>query len=290
MRQLLTLTKDSLLNAFRTKKAIIFLVLYLGTFGAITFGFIKVQEHLNQEIERQIERVLEEQGVPTIGRTVASSMGREMAEGFAREMLRTQNNEVINFLLDIPFLNLALFGVTIFGTPLLILILKYDLVAQENYEGTMRFLLFRTSRTKIILAKFISSIIEIAVLTFIALVVALIWANFKLESFDFAQSLRVGVRFWAIAQVFLSAFVAFALLISVIFKKPFVALTMCFIGMLILILLPIWTNSVSPLDIYYLRGLFYGPSFELMFSLFSYGLFSLGILTIANYIFNKKNL
>lgn len=288
MRNLFILTQDNFLNSFRTKRALIFLVLYLGVFGLVTFGFIKATQEIEKQVQAEIARNLEAQGITGVSQHLATGMTTKMAEEFARDFLKTKNDETINFLLETPFLNIMLFLVTLFGTPLLILILKYDTLTQEIYDGTLRFILFRTSRKNIFFAKFLSGVLEFAVLTLIAFILAYLWTGFGFHKW---MDMKIGIKFWFMSQLFLSVFVAFYLCISVIFKKPFYSLLTACIASLLLILTPLKIAYLSPFDSNYLRGFFYPySSFEFQLMIFGY----LGLITIflsaGFYIFKKKAL
>ncbi len=275
MRALYLLSKDNFLNAFRSKKAVIFLLLYVIVFGLIMYGFSHVQQEINNQFRSQ--------GI--------SSAQQDFMIQFAKNFLQAENqNQVMHFLLTVPFFNIALFLVTIFGTPLLILIVKYDILAQEISDKTFRFLLFRTTKWKIYIAKFISSVLEFAVITFIAFLIAVLWAKSSISDFDWERSLSAGLYFWIISQVFLAVFMAFNMLISVMVKKPFQALLLSCLGLFTFTILPVWFDYLSPFNMVYLNGLFYGFSRELFLSLASYFIFIFLFLGLGFVIFNRKNL
>lgn len=287
MANFFVLLQDHLINSLRTKKALIFLCLYLGVFGLIAYGLFQAQNFINKELDAQ--------GI--------SESQREAVLNFSRRAVNQldfgQQEELINFLINIPFLNIMLFAVTIFGTPFLILILNYDKISQEIYDGTLRYLLFRTSRLEIFLAKFLSGVIETAVITFTALFLALLWGSTQIEKFDFVKSFFHGVRFWFIAQVFLAIFVAFSLLFSSLFKKPFHALLTSFIGFCVMGLIPLFAELhtlpsearfLSPFENFYMQGMLFDFSPQLYQSLGFFGLFTAIFLGIGYAIFYRKDL
>ncbi len=276
MNNFIVLVKDHLVNSFKSKKGIVFLLLYLAVFLLIAYLFFKLQNNINAEFERQ--KVEPSQRV---------FIGMFVQGAFTQLSTDQQFND---FILHIPFINIALFMVAILGTPLLILILTYDKIAQEVYDGTLRYLLFRTSRFQIYFAKFLSSAIEVAVTTFVALFIALLWGSFEIRFFDISQSMWLGLRFWLIAQPFLWVFIAFSLIFSSIFRKPFHALLTSFLVFFGLVLLPFWVHFVSPFDSYFMQGLYYPLSFELIRTLLFYTLFTIVFLGIGFSIFQKKDL
>lgn len=270
----LILFKDQISTSWRSKKAILFLVLYMSVFLLLALGIITIQTKIFEQFR--------EQGI--------AQTQQDIALTFGRRALRSQNNDIIDFLIDVPFINIALFLVTIFGTPLLLLLLNYDKIAQEVYDGSFRYILFRTSRRSIYLSKFLGSIVECAIITFIALMTALLWAKWQISDLDLSKSFLYGLRFWTIGQVFLWVFIAFSLMFSTFFQKAFSALLVTASALFILFILPFWIGYISPYDLNYLSGLFFPTSPELFQSLITYLIFTLIFLSGGYFWFSRKDL
>jgi len=276
MNKFLVLVWDNLKNSLRTKRALIFLALYLVVFGLITYAFFQIQN--------EIEKQLAEQDI--------SGFQREFMTNFAQNAIvnGANNNAVVQFLFKVPPLNIVLFLVSLVGTPILLFILNYDKVSQEIYDGTIRYLLFRASRWQIFFAKFVSSLIECAGITLIALFMGVSWASVKFQSVDFALSLQYGLRYWFIAQFFLLVFVAYSLMTSAIFKKPFTSLVVSFVGWIVMIVVPFFVSYIPPYDPKFFEGLFFHNSLELIFSLMIYLLFTAVFLAGGYQIFKRNDL
>lgn len=276
MNTFAVLVWDNLKNSFRTKKALIFLVLYLLVFGLITYGFFRIQE--------DIERQMMEQGI--------SELQRHFLNSFARTFITQQadNSAIASFLFSVPAINIVLFFVSLIGTPLLLFILNYDKVSQEVYDGTIRYVLFRASRFQIFFAKFLSGLIECALITLVALVLGILWGSIKFKSVDFGTSISFGLRYWVIAQFFLIAFIALSLMTSSIFKKPFISLIVAFISYVAMPIIPLFLSYVSPYDRAYFEGLFFPLSAELIFSIGIYLAYAAVFLITGFLIFKRKDL
>ncbi len=275
MKHICILIYDNLKHSITNKKSLIFLVLYLGVFFLIASFFLKIQKEIYDQMAIQ---------------GISDTMQRGMTQ-FVTNILRTQNNELLDYLINTPFINFIIFLVTIFGTPILIVIIKYDIFAQDIYDGSIRFLLFRTTRFKIFISKLISSIIEISIITFIAFISIIVWAKIQINGFDILKSIYSGTNLWVISQVFLTIFISLCCLTSIIVKKPFSSLLVACIIILGFLILPIWFDWVSPFNVYYLRGIFYSPgSKKFVFSVFSYLVFTLGFLVSSFVVFNNKDL
>lgn len=267
---------DNLKTSIRTKKAIIFLVLYLFVFGLIMYAFF----HLVQDINEQIEK----QGISELQQGFISSFARGVL------MNNSENDAIIEFLFTIPVINIILFFVSLIGTPLLLFILNYDKVSQEIYDGTIRYLLFRASRFQIFFAKFVSGLLECSLITFVAMVLGVLWGSMRFESVHFAASIVFGLRYWLIAQFFLTIFIALTLMASSIFKKPFTSLIVAFTSYIALAILPFFVGYISPYDKLYFEGLFMPTSGSLFFSIGIYMVFTAIFLTFGYQLFKRKDL
>ncbi|MFH1037577.1 MAG: ABC transporter permease subunit [PVC group bacterium] len=275
MRKLLILILDGLLGSFRSKKAILSLILYLGIFFTFCYGFIKVEEKIIRELENQ--------GINETSRKVVSA-------AVTRILREKDDTRIVDFLLTVPYFNTAVFILSIFCTPLLILLLRYDVPAREICDGTLRFLTFRVSRPVFLLARFLGGAIEFALITLAAHCAAIFWVKARIPLFPAGESFRAGLSFWLRLQFFFSVFIALALLVSVTVRKPVHSLLLAVLAVLALFLLPIWTDYLSPFDIKYIGGLFSGPAFPLYRTLGAYLGFAALFFGAAALLFQRKNL
>lgn len=276
MKIICILIWDNLKNSLRTKKAIIFLALYLLVFWLILSLFFSFHASWDEQINRQ--------GISSFQKTLMSTFVTDTFEN------ASENSPMLQFMMNVPPVNVVLFIVSLIGTPLLLFIMNYDKISQEVYDGTIRYLLFRVSRLKIFLAKFLSSLIECSTITLLALVLGVALASARFESVHFIVSMSYGIRYWFISLFFLMVFLAFSLMTSAIFKKPFTSLIVCFVFYAFMPFLPTLVPYISPFDGAYFNGLFFNNSFRLLFSLLIY-LFFTGILFgTGYYIFKKEDL
>lgn len=239
MSQFLVLIGDNLKNALKSKKAIVFLALYLILFSLLVYAI--------KEVQRQFFTQLAMQGNPEV-----TPMFFEVMKGF----LRLNSDEFIKALFSLPVYSLQLFSVTLFGTPILLLLVHYDKIAQEISDGTYRYLLFRTSRAKIYWSKFASVAIEITIVTFLATLFAIVYGHFSLNFFQTEEVIRASLRFWLAGLPFLFSFSALVLMFSAMVKRPFSALLLSAATIICAALVMIWTPEVSPFYLEYWKGFF----------------------------------
>ncbi|MDP8237320.1 MAG: ABC transporter permease subunit [Candidatus Erginobacter occultus] len=275
MRKLLILIGDGLAGSFRSRRAILFLFLYLGIFFVFCYGFIRVEARIVGELEGQ--------GVNEPARTAVA--------GMAERVLRDRDETgIVDFLLTMPFFNTALFVLSIFATPGLILLLRYDIPAREIEDGTPRFFTFRVSRSVFLSARFLGGIAEFALITLVAHCAAIGWAAAVITGFPAGESFRAGLQFWLRLQLFFAVFIALSLLVSTAVRKPFLSLLLAAAAVLVLLIIPAWTDYLSPFDINYVGGLFAPSSLPLYRSLGACAGFSLLFFSGAVLIFRRKNL
>jgi len=259
----------------KSKKLVIFLIFYLAIFFLIFYAFLKIQTEINSQMENF--------GIDNNKRRFLEPMVRTFLQNSTK-------SKVMDFLLDISISNFVIFMITIFGTPLLIMIAKYDAFSQEIYDKTIRFLLFRVSRANIFFAKFISAVLEFAIITFFSFVVAIIWSKLALDDFDFWENFKTGIYFWLVSQFFLSFFIAFFLGISSLTTKPFYSLFISCFVLLFFAMTTIWFDYLSPFNSFYSSGFFCGMSMELIKSIIFYSAATSIFLIIFFILFKKRNL
>lgn len=275
MSKTFILLKDNFIQSFRSKKTVLFLIIYMAVFFLIANAIITFIPGITATIQ------------------IMGSVSQEanFAEDFVGSMFQgSMDASVLSYLFSIPLINIALFIVSIFGTPILILLTKYDLLALESYDHTFRFLLFRTSRFKIYLSRFLSAFLEIFAITFLALIFALIWSAIRVPDFSFSKSLSAGLYFLIVSQFLFAVIIAITMLMSTIVKKPLTALLFTFLALIVLLAVTNLVNYVSPFDSFYIRGLIAGFSLELLKSIISYILFTALFLAAGFIIFKRKNL
>ena len=244
MKHFLALFTDSFLGDLRSKRLIVFLILYLGVFGLLMYLFLQIQTTVSQEIV--------EQGI--------SPMEQDFIRFFLIGIIRGGAGDagmtVVRFVENTPFLNVALLVVATYGTPILLGILNYDKISQEIYDGSIRFKLYRTKRSTFYLAKFFSSFAISLVATGIALLATLAWAQLSIPQFNGGEALTVGLRLWVMSNLFLMVFLALFIAFSSWFTKSFTALSVCIVAYITLLLLPFWVPWISPYDSRYMLPMF----------------------------------
>lgn len=269
------LLREFTISSLKTRKAIIFLVLYLAVFGLVMFAFFKGMEQVTIQFSAQ--------GISQFQQQFAYALASSVIRGSA------ETSPIVAYLAGLHPVVIFQYFVMLIGTPIFILLVGYDKIAQEVYDGTIRYITFRTSRLTYYLAKFCSGLLENALVTLIATVAICTWATFWLPGFTLEMSLPAIIRLWLIAQIFLLVPTAGVLMVSGIFRKPFAALVASFSLAIAILISNIWIPYLSPLDGIVFSGLFFDLSPELLGSLAVYFCMSVGYLLIGFFFFSRKD-
>lgn len=273
MHPFFILITDNLKSALKSKKAIVFLALYLILFSLVVYAIKEFQREFFQQLALQQNPNL----TPLFFEAI-------------KQFLRLNNDAFINALFSIPPYSLQLFAVTLFATPVLLLLVHYDKLAQEASDGTFRYLLFRTGRAQIYWAKFASIVIEIALVTFLATIFAVLYGHFSLPFFQTKEVLKASFHFWWVGLPFLISFSSLVLLFSAMVKRPFSALLLSALAVIGAALIMIWWPQLSPFYLEYWKG-FFLPGTSLMFkSILIYLGFTSLFSSLGFWVFKKKDL
>ncbi|MED5049254.1 ABC transporter permease subunit [Bacillus siamensis] len=123
--------------------------------------------------------------------------------------------------------------ILIFG-PLFVITLSHDSINRESHGRTLRFLLPKISRNKIILGK----VSGITLFWILCLTIAIILVSFVSKVFYFKELIE--------SIIFLSYFISFSLFLSVLIRKPSMSM---FMGILLSLAIPIvgiWGITNNP--------------------------------------------
>ncbi|MBJ8055859.1 ABC transporter permease [Bacillus cereus] len=125
--------------------------------------------------------------------------------------------------LDNAYVGGLLFLILLFG-PLFVTTLSHDLINRESYNRTIRFLVTKISRDKIILGKFLG----VLLFWFVCLFLSLFMLVFIANQFYFKELIE--------SLIFMSYFISLSLFLSVVITKPSITI---FTSILISIAFPI---------------------------------------------------
>jgi len=162
------------------------------------------------------------------------------------------------FLRAAPVWSVSVFVASLFTLPWLVLILRHDIPAREMEAGTLRFLTWRTRRSRILFALYLSGAIEIALVVLAGYLLGWILAAAELPGkFASGRMLLFSLEAWARQLPFLGALTACSLFFSVLAGRPRRALLANILALVLLVVLLRWRGA-SPFSLFhpdYLSGL-----------------------------------
>lgn len=275
MNAFFILLKDNLLHTLKSRKTLIFLGLYVAVFGLIV--------HAINEAQRELFQRLAEQGG-------MNQMLYIQGYNFLFDLLEIESNAIVQKMATIPFYSIQLFAILLLGTPLLILMIYYDKLAQETSEGTFRYFLFRVSRARLYWAKFASMIIEVALLTLLATLLAILYGHFSLNFFQTSEILKWSLTYWLAGLTPLLTFASMVFMFSTLVKQPFFALLLSVVTLVGAAMMLGWIPELSPFYLDYWKGFFLPGTDFMLKSILIYLIFMTTCALVGFFIFKKRDL
>ena len=230
-RSAMTVAGHELIDSIKSRRAIILLVLYFAGSIAGTLIFIKVLHGV------------EDQVVKAMGLDPAKNAGGVTATLWESSAFReiivhlTGNREVAEELLRIPPLALFYGWLSFSFAPLLVILTAAPRIAEEVWSGSVRFVLFRTSRGAWCLGKFVGQACQLFLALLLSAVGAWIVGFLRTDHFAAIPSAFYMLSFALKAWVFALAFLGLATGISQFFSSPNTASAISFIALIVLSIL-----------------------------------------------------
>jgi len=187
--QFFTIAGYELIDAFRSKRAIILLILYLmGSIGA-SLVFINVLH----KIERQ---TVEAMGLTPSDEPGATTRTLWKSKHFEKMMIGlVGDKELAQRLLSIPPVSLFYSWLALTFTPLLVMLMASSRIAEDVSTASVRFVLFRTSRSTWCLGKFAGQSLMLAVALLLSGLGT--WGH-RMDSNEIFRSRPSGLAHWAL--------------------------------------------------------------------------------------------
>ena len=217
LRQFSVITRHEIVDAFRSRRAVTLLLLYI--LGSIAACNIFV--HMLHSIETELVQAMgltpyEEAGGVT--RTLWKSENfRRMLTGLIGD------RDLASELLSIPPLAIFFGWVSLTFTPLLVILVSSPRIAEEVGTASVRFVLFRTTRGTWVCGKFAGQALLLFFALLLSTAAAWVVGLIRMPSFNvldsFAAILAYGLKAW----IYSLAFLGLALAVSQFSRSPVMA-------------------------------------------------------------------
>lgn len=230
LTQFITVAAYELVDAIRSWRAIVLLVLYLlGSVVSCVF-FIKVLHKVEVDL------------VESMGLTASSEPGRTTrvlweSKDFRKIVTRlVGNRELAEQLLSVPPIVLFYSWLSLTFAPLLVMMLASSRIAEEVYTSSIRYVLFRTERSTWILGKLTGQAIMLAVALLLSGAGACLTAWIRMPGFSPLEGLVPLLVFSSKAWIYCFSYLGLAFCVSQWCRSPVMATA---IGLLLMIVVSI---------------------------------------------------
>lgn len=227
-RSAMTVANHELTDSIRSRRAIVLMILYFAGSIAGTLIFVKILHGI------------EDQVVKAMGLDPARNAGGVTATLWESSAFKeivihlTGNREVAEEILRIPPIALYYGWLSFTFAPLLVILTAAPRIAEEVWSGSVRFVLFRTSRGAWTLGKFIGQACQLFLALLLSAAGAWLVGYLRTDHFPAIPSALAMLSFALKAWVFTLAFLGLATGISQFFSSPNIASAISFIALIVL--------------------------------------------------------
>ncbi len=204
-------------DAFRSRRALVLLVLYFVGALAATLLFIKVLH----QVENQVESAV---GISQSRQAGASTSALWRSHAFREGLIKLAGDDALaRDLLTLPPLALFYGWLSFAFTPLLVILLSSARIAEEVWSGSVRFAMFRVSRGSWVFGKLTGQAAQLLVALLASGAAAWAMGWWRLAGFDPVANALVILLFALKAWVYAFAWLGVALAVSQLLTSPTLA-------------------------------------------------------------------
>ena len=227
LRNTWTVARHELVDSIRSRRAIVLLILYVLGAVAATLLFVK----LLHTLENQLEKAIGVAEAQKAGGTSSALWKNQMFKGMLSHVVGS-DAAAIKLL---SFTPLALFygWISFTFTPLLVILMSSARISEEIWSGSVRFVMFRTSRLSWCAGKFAGQALQLLVALLLSALAAWVTGWFRLAFFAPLPNAIDLLVFALKAWVYSIAFLGLATGVSQAVASPNVATALGFVAMVV---------------------------------------------------------
>lgn len=231
LASIITAARHELADSIRSRRAAVLLLLYIAGSVAATLIFV----NLLQKVEVQL---VESMGLTPDGTTGSVTETLWQSDMFRRIMLRLVGDRALaEKLILIPPLGMYYGWLSFTFAPLLVILMSSTRIAEEIWSGSVRFVLFRTSRASWLWGKVLGQAGQVLVALLLSAIGAWIVGWLKMDYFDPLATAQAMIVFAFKAWIYALAFLGLALGVSQLCASPNLAVAIGFVALLIIAVL-----------------------------------------------------
>jgi ABC-type transport system involved in multi-copper enzyme maturation permease subunit len=227
LRNTWTVTLHELTDSIRSRRAIVLLILYALNAVVATLIFVKVLHEMENQFEKAVGVAEAQKAGGTTTAMWKNRNFRELISGLVG------NKETAEKLLETPPLALFFGWLSFFYTPLLVMLMSAARISEEIWSGSVRFVMFRTSRLSWCVGKYAGQALQLLVALLLSGVAAWITGWWRMAFFDPTANAAAIAVFSVKAWIYGIAFLGLATGVSQLIASPNVATA---VGIIVMIL------------------------------------------------------
>jgi ABC-type transport system involved in multi-copper enzyme maturation permease subunit len=227
-RSTLTVANHELADSVRSRRAIVLLILYFAGSVAGTLVFTKILH----QVENQVVKAMGLDPAKNPGGVTATLWESSAFKEIVVNLVG--NRETAEDLLRIPPIALFYGWLSFTFAPLLVMLTAAPRIAEEVWSGSVRFALFRTSRSAWCMGKFIGQACQLLLALILSALGAWLVGILRIDHFAALQSATSMASFALKAWVYSLAFLGLATGISQFFSSPTIASAISFIALIVM--------------------------------------------------------
>jgi len=239
LRNTWTVTLHELTDSIRSRRAIVLLILYALNAVVATLIFVKVLH----EMENQFEKAVGVAQAENVGGTTSAMWKNRHFRELISHLVG--NKETAEKLLETPPLALFFGWLSFFYTPLLVMLMSASRISEEIWSGSVRFMMFRTSRLSWCAGKYAGQALQLLVALLLSGVAAWITGWCRMAFFDPGANAAAIALFSLKAWIYGLAFLGLAMGVSQTIASPNVATAAGFVVMILFSVLSMLAEWVS---------------------------------------------
>jgi ABC-type transport system involved in multi-copper enzyme maturation permease subunit len=201
-------------DSLRSRRAMVILLLFL--LGAVAGTLMSIR--FIHSVEKGLAGVMQlEAGTGTGGTTTALWKSRVFRDAVSNMV---DDKELAESLLDQPPLSLFYCVIAFFFTPMLVTLTAAPRLAEEVWSGSVRFVLFRTSRPAWCLGKFAGQALLLLAALLASVPAAWLCGLLRMTDYPALDTLVSMTRFAVKAWIYGLAYLGLASGVSLLFRSP----------------------------------------------------------------------
>jgi len=197
----------------RSAKALVLLILFALASTLVCAGYVVVSKKAETALAQAAG-----------GTEIPSETKEQMKKEGVKYFFSDDEQQTVDWLVDVPVVVLLFFKMTLLFLPLLALLIGFDQVSGELQSRSIRFASLRARRGSLLAGKLLSQAVLLLGLTAVVNAGLFVFAVATEKDLAVGSMLFGMIRLWLLALVYTAAYLGLAALCSSLFRTPIYSL------------------------------------------------------------------